>query len=147
MNGLDEKMSINCKKRLTIFLYPSRDVTNQTLPGREYWAGKSLTFFYSVDVWGPDRYVSLVELELKGVWHEIFDLRFRSWISFPQALKYSNGVVLNFFENSRRYSWMNIFRRCRGVNDTGKKFMPPAICHGEINKKPKTVHRCQWHRR
>jgi hypothetical protein len=48
---------------------------------------------------------------------------------------------------------MNIYRRCRklfsGVNDTGKNLiavlLTPAInpCHGEITKKPKTVHRCQ----
>ncbi len=34
---------------------------------------------------------------LKGVWHEIFDLSFFSWISVPQAPKYSIGAVLNFF--------------------------------------------------
>ncbi len=50
---------------------------------------------------------------LKGVWHEIFDFRFFLWISVPQAPKYSIGAVLNFFENSRRYSRMNIYRRCR----------------------------------
>ena len=41
---------------------------------------------------------------LKGVWHEIFDFRFFSWISVPQAPKYSIGATLNFFENSQRYS-------------------------------------------
>ncbi len=28
---------IHCKKRLTIFPVPSRNATNQTLPGREYY--------------------------------------------------------------------------------------------------------------
>ncbi len=50
---------------------------------------------------------------LKGVWHEIFDLRFFSWISVPQAHKYSIGAVLNFFENSRRYSRINVYHRCQ----------------------------------
>ncbi len=52
-------------------------------------------------------------LLLKGVWHEIFDLSFFSWISVPQAPKYSIGAVLNFFENSRRYSRTNFYHRCQ----------------------------------
>ncbi len=50
---------------------------------------------------------------LKGVWHEIFDFRFFSWISVPQASKYSIGAILNFFENSRRYSRINVYHRCQ----------------------------------
>ncbi len=50
---------------------------------------------------------------LKGVWHEIFELRFCSWISVPQAHTYSIGAVLNFFENSRRYSRINVYCRCK----------------------------------
>ncbi len=64
---------------------------------------------------------------LKGVWHEIFDLMFFSWISVPQASKYSNGAILNFFENSRKYSRINVHdtgeKLFRGVNDTGEKFI------------------------
>ncbi len=41
--------------------------------------------------------------DLKGQCHDIFDLRFFLWISFPQAPDYPNRVVSNFFENSRRY--------------------------------------------
>ena len=52
-------------------------------------------------------------VELKGVWHEIFELRLFSWISVPQAHKHSIGAVLNFFENSRRYSRFNVYRRCK----------------------------------
>ncbi len=48
------------------------------------------------------------ETQLKGAWHEIFDFRFFSWTSVPQAPKYSIGAVLNFFENSQRYSRMII---------------------------------------
>jgi hypothetical protein len=29
---------------------------------------------------------------LKGVWHEIFNFIFFSWISVPQAPEYSNGA-------------------------------------------------------
>ncbi len=50
---------------------------------------------------------------LKGVWHEIFDLSFFSWISVPLAHKYSNGTVLNFFENTRRYTQINVYHRCQ----------------------------------
>ncbi len=39
--------------------------------------------------------------------------RFFSWISVPQAHKYSNRAVLNFFENSRRYSQINVYCRCK----------------------------------
>ncbi len=45
---------------------------------------------------------------LKGVWHEIFDFRFFSWIYVPRTPKYSIGGVSNFFENSRRYSRVNV---------------------------------------
>ncbi len=36
---------------------------------------------------------------------------FVSWISVPRAHEYSLGAVTNFFENSRKYSWMNVYRR------------------------------------
>jgi hypothetical protein len=65
---------------------------------------------------------------LKGVWHEIFDLSFFSWISVPQAHKYSTGAVLNFFENSRRYSRINVYHRCQ-------------------RHRRKAAQRCQRHRR
>ncbi len=65
---------------------------------------------------------------LKGVWHEIFDLSFFSWISVPQAPKYSIGAVLNFFENSGRYSQINVYHRCQ-------------------RHRRKAVQRCQRHRR
>ncbi len=47
---------------------------------------------------------------LKGVWHEIFNFRFFSWMSVPQASKYSIGAFLNFFENWRR---INVYHRCQ----------------------------------
>ncbi len=50
---------------------------------------------------------------LKGQCHEIFDFRFFSWISFPQAFEYTIRAVSNFFENSRRYSQLKVDHRCR----------------------------------
>jgi hypothetical protein len=38
---------------------------------------------------------------LKEVWHEIFDLRFVSWISVPQAHKYSIGALSRIFRKIR----------------------------------------------
>ncbi len=55
---------------------------------------------------------------LKGVWHEIFDLIFFSWISVPQAPKYCIGAVL-FFSKIRGDIRELMF--ITGVNDTGEK--------------------------
>ncbi len=54
-----------------------------------------------------------VESLLKGQCHEVFDFCFFSWISFPQAPEYTNRAVSNFFENSRRYSQLKVYHRCR----------------------------------
>ncbi len=43
-------------------------------------------------------------IDLKGQCHEIFDFRFSTWISFPQAPEYTTKAVSNFFKNLRRYS-------------------------------------------
>ncbi len=59
-----ENGALHCKKKVCGFPVPSRDVTNQTLPGQEYFnysrtervwlvtsrlgTGKSINFFYSV---------------------------------------------------------------------------------------------------
>ncbi len=42
--------------------------------------------------------------DLKGQCHEIFDIWFFSWISFPQTSEYTFTAISNIFENSRRYS-------------------------------------------
>ncbi len=39
---------------------------------------------------------------LKGAWHEIFDFRFSSWISFLEPLG-PIWAFFNFYKNSRRY--------------------------------------------
>jgi hypothetical protein len=51
---------------------------------------------------------------LKGQCHEIFDFRFSTWISFPQAPDDTMRAVSNFFENSRRYSQLKVHHRCQG---------------------------------
>ncbi len=114
---------------------------------------------------------------LKGVWHEIFDFKFFSWISVPPAPKYSIGAFLNFFENSWRYSRINVTvndtgdKLFSGANDTGEKlsqvlltpvnnlYFPGVVDTVEKKTKslkvstkvstipPKIFHRCQRHRR
>ncbi len=62
-------------------------------------------------------------------------LFFFSWISFPPAPEYPIRTVLNFLENSRRYSQVKVHHRYQrhryqrhrrqfaaGINDTGGKF-------------------------
>ncbi len=46
---------------------------------------------------------------LKWQCQEIFDFRFFSWISFPQAPEYPIRAASIFFENSRRYSQLKKF--------------------------------------
>jgi hypothetical protein len=48
---------------------------------------------------------------LKGRCHEISDFRFFK-INFPQAPEYTVRAVPNFFENSWRYSQLNVCHRC-----------------------------------
>ncbi len=63
-----------------------------------------------------------------GVWHEIFNLTFFSWISFPWA----PGAISNFYENSQKYSQFVFIagindtgdKLFTGVNDTGEKLLP-----------------------
>ncbi len=67
-------------------------------------------------------------MTLKGVWHEIFDLRFFSWISVPQAHKYSIGAVLNF---SKICGDIGELMFITGVNDTGEKLFGGVNDTGE----------------
>jgi hypothetical protein len=57
-----------------------------------------------------------IQVPLKGVWHEIFDLRFFSWISVPQAHKYSIGPFWIFSKIRRDIRELMFIP---GVNDTG----------------------------
>ncbi len=57
-------------------------------------------------------------MRLKGVWHEIFDFSFLSWISVPQAPEYSIRIISTFSKMRQdNREWMFI----TGVNDTGDK--------------------------
>ncbi len=62
--------------------------------------------------WPPSTFFPFC-IVLKGVWHEIFNFRFFSKISVPRASEYLIGIISNFFENSRRYSRMNVCQRCQ----------------------------------
>ncbi len=50
-------------------------------------------------------------LLLKGQCHKIFCFWFFSCISFPPAPEYPIRTILNFFENSRRYSQVKVCHR------------------------------------
>ncbi len=63
-------------------------------------------------------------LNLNGVWHEIFDFRLFSWISFRQAPEYPIGAMLNFYENSRRYSKVKVDHRCAPSCLKGRQKVP-----------------------
>jgi hypothetical protein len=49
---------------------------------------------------------------IKGTVPQNFRLQVFSRISFLQALEYPIRAVLNFFENSRRYSQLKVHHRC-----------------------------------
>ncbi len=51
-------------------------------------------------------------VHLKGQCHEIFDFWFFAWNSFPQAPEYTITTISIFFENSRRYSRLEVHHRC-----------------------------------
>ncbi len=69
----------------------------------------------------------------------IWDFRsqFFSWISVPQAPKYSTGAVLNFVENSRRYSRINVYHRCQ-------RHRQKAVQRCQRHRRKK-YRRCRWH--
>ncbi len=50
---------------------------------------------------------------IKGTVSRDFLLLVFSWINFPQASDYTIRAVLNFFENSRRYSQLKVCHRCQ----------------------------------
>ncbi len=70
--------------------------------GRKGWKGKNTQL---------QAYVA--GLKIKGTVSRDFCFWFFSSISFPPAPEYPIRTVSNFFENSRRYSQLNIDHRCR----------------------------------
>ncbi len=110
------------------------------------------------NILNKNRRESKMQASLKGVWHEIFDFKFFSWISVPQAPKYSIEAFLNFFENSRRYSRIPVIS-CSVVSTTRAKNLSPVSLTPVNNlyfpgvddtvqkktKNPKIYRRCQRH--
>ncbi len=76
----------------------------------------------------------LLDRSLKGVWHEIFDCRSFSLISFPSAPECLFGAISNFYENSPKIS-----ATINDVNDTCDKLSPTSMLL-DIN-----YCRCRWH--
>jgi hypothetical protein len=71
----------------------------------------------STSLWmqeNPPKYTrqrKLCEIDLKGVWNEIFDFRFFINQFTPNPLV-SQGPISNLYENSWRYSNVKVFRQC-----------------------------------
>ncbi len=97
-----------------------------------------------------------IRIDLKGVWHEIFDFRFFHESVSPRPRRIPLGpfwIFLKIRGGSRELIFIagvndtgdKLFS---GVNDTSEKFIAGVInlCHGEINKKPKNFRQCQQHR-
>ncbi len=64
--------------------------------------------------WGLCRFVWKSQREqLKGTVSRDFCLWFFLWISYPPAPEYPIRTVSNFFQNSRRYSQLEVYHRCR----------------------------------
>ena len=72
------------------------------------------------------------QMTLKGQCHEIFCFWFFSSISFPPAPEYPIRTVSNFFENSRRYSQLNIDHRCRWHRWQMKKIFNQKIFYNFV---------------
>ncbi len=93
---------------------------------------------------------------LQGQCHEIFCFWFFSWISFPPAPEYPIMTVLNFLENSRRYSqvkvchWYQRHRQqiCYRYQRHRRQILPPVslVLLIPVNCRQYQRHRCQWHR-
>jgi hypothetical protein len=60
-----------------------------------------------------NRKVSLPIIALKGQYHEIFDVWFYSWISFPQATEYTLGRFQFFSTIRRDLSQLKVHQQCR----------------------------------
>ncbi len=66
---------------------------------------------------------SFFSVSLKGQCHEIFCLRFFSWITFTQAPDNNIRIISNFFENSLRYSQVKVHHRCQRHR---RQILPPV---------------------
>ncbi len=88
-------------------------------------------------------------ISIKGQCHRIFDFRFSTWISFPQAPGYSIRAVSNFFENSRRYSQLRVHHRCRWHRWQIEKIFNQKNFHYFFWTPlgSRVSRRCRWYRR
>jgi hypothetical protein len=111
-----EKNSIKCVimlkqtllQRTTKSIYYSRWM--YAVP-RSYSGRKSWDFRPLIHCWG--KLGSQNIFPLKGVWHEIFSCKYFSWNSFPRSPEYPVRTVSNSFENSWRYTRMNVYHQCQ----------------------------------
>ncbi len=79
---------------------------------------------------------------LKGVWHEIFDFKIFSWISIPQAPKYSIGFLI--FSNIRGDICKLMF--ITGVVETGDKLFSGVSDTGVVDTGEQFIFpRCRWY--
>ncbi len=88
-------------------------------------------------------------LFLKGVWHEILDFRFCSWIGFPWSPLVSTGALYDFLK--KILCDIRNFVFIAGVNDTDNKlfthFNDTSNKLSLVSLLPAINHcRCRWHR-
>jgi len=90
--------------------------------GRAYLTHASIRFFLSLSgLYGTFYHLRgyLIYLDIRATglkkinWHEIFYFRFFSWIGFPLGPDSVVWVLLNFYEQLRRYSGPKVNRWCR----------------------------------
>jgi hypothetical protein len=104
----------------------SKAVTSDQSPALSLWYTDWERKRYSSPLWKDEKFsqtITMIHLILycssavypilKGTVSRDFRLWFFSWISFPQAPQYTILTVLNFFENSRRYSRLKVHHWCR----------------------------------
>jgi hypothetical protein len=91
-------------------LQPQLVTTTGSRLNGDSWQLRIVCVSWQEDEWS---YRKKIQFCLKGQCHKIFCFCFFSWISFPQASDYNIRAVLNFFENSRRYSQLKVCHRCQ----------------------------------
>ncbi len=127
--GFNRETSMVCADSLIHCLF----ITSYTLKFEEQIRHK-LYFSSMPFVWGLLGFRTSLSVNLKGVWHEIFDLRFFSWISVPRPPSIPVGPFWIFSKipgDIREWIFIAGVINCAAVSTT------PA----------KIYRRCQRHRR
>jgi hypothetical protein len=98
------------KKSRRIMVSTPRGVTRRALVSKEkrFW-----NHLYSL----------LAAQALKGSLTWVFWLKVFLWISFPLAPEYPMGAIWNFYENSRRYSQLCVYRRCQDTDNSWQRLL------------------------